>query len=266
MEKLIHANEKTYYTICLVISIIMYLSLIISVIGIVYILIGILITVILHGLALAQIRSNGVKISEYQFPNINKKVQEISAKMGIRDIPDVFIIQSDGLLNAFATRFFGRNFIVLYSEIVEITKDKHDDELNFIIAHELAHIQRNHITKNSLILPAMWIPFLGNAYSRACEYTCDRFATAYIGNAKASVNALLILAVGKTLFMDVNVEDFKINHKRETGFFIWLNDILSTHPPLPLRIKEVEYFNEFPEYFGFQTVYKNKKSITITES
>ncbi|MFB6466411.1 M48 family metalloprotease [Cytobacillus sp. Hz8] len=101
-----------------------------------------------------------------------------------------------------------RNFIVLYSNIVEIVKNGYEEELNFIIAHELAHIKRNYITKQLLILPARWVPFLGNAYSRACEYTCDRIATAYINSPKGAANALAILAVGKTLFVSLDIVEY----------------------------------------------------------
>ena len=46
-------------------------------------------------------------------------------------------MQSGGVLNAFATKFLGRNYIVLFSEIVE-TSIKHDiNILEFIIAQEL---------------------------------------------------------------------------------------------------------------------------------
>ena len=159
--------------------------------------------------------------------------------MGIREIPDIYVIQSGGLLNAFATRFFGRNFIVLYSDIFQLY-EKHEKELFFVIAHELAHIQRKHISKRLLILPAMWIPFLGNAYSRACEYSSDRIATAYLKDTEAAINGLTILAIGKELFTRVNVEDYILQHKKEAGFFTWFSRILSTHPPLPKRIEEIK--------------------------
>ncbi|MGJ7921895.1 M48 family metallopeptidase [Neobacillus sp. LXY-4] len=242
-NRLVHENEKIYYTLCLVVSIFTYIGLILSIIGIVYIIGGVLFTLVLHGISIGHIRNNGVKLTERQFPEINKKAKEIALNMGIRDLPDIYIIQSEGVLNAFATSFLGRNFIVLYSDIVEVTKDGYKDELNFIIAHELAHIKRKHITKQLLILPALWVPFLGNAYSRSCEYTCDRIAAAYINHSQASVNALAILAVGKRLFVDLNIVEYIQTSKAESGFFIWLSQVISTHPPLPKRIAGIEYLN-----------------------
>ena len=133
--------------------------------------------------------------------------------------------------------------------IVEISKEGYLEELDFVIAHELAHIKRKHVTKQALILPAMWIPFLGNAYSRACEYSCDRMAAAYISNPTNAINALTILAIGRRLFVDLDIVDYIRNSKNETGFFVWFSQVISTHPPLPKRIIRIQQFAELQAYF-----------------
>lgn len=248
-NRLIHDNEKTYFAIAAIISVITYLLLIFSVVGIFYIIIGVLLTFFLHGMMIGSIRSNGVKLTEAQFPAIHKKVEELCRQLDIRDVPDVFIIQSDGILNAFATRFFGRNFVVLYSDIVELIESEGEAELTFVIAHELAHIKRKHVSKQLLILPALWVPFLGNAYSRSCEYTCDRMAAYYTGNPEAAMNGLSILAVGKVLYKKMNRNDYLLQSSKERGFFIWLSHVLSSHPPLPIRIREIERLNNYPQFF-----------------
>lgn len=250
-SKLIHEKENSYFVLAVVISVISYLALILTGIGIIYIIIGFLITTIPHYLSIAYIRSNAVKLTENQFPDIHQKVIELSTKMGVNKIPDVYVMESAGFLNAFATRFFGRNFVVLYSSIFELMKENREEELTFVISHELAHLKRNHVLKQVLILPALWIPFLGDAYSRAAEYTCDRMAVAYTGNAKAGIQALVTLAVGKKLSSSVNVKEYIIETEKEKGFFIWLSRVLSTHPPTPSRIKEIEYFHEYPQLFGY---------------
>jgi Zn-dependent protease with chaperone function len=112
----------------------------------------------------------------------------------------VYIIESGGLLNAFATKvfglFFGKNMVVLYSDFVDIGLDSEGKELDYVIAHELAHIKRNHIVKSLLIFPAMWVPFIGTSYLRMAEYTCDRMAAYYTDNPEDAINGLLILAAG----------------------------------------------------------------------
>ncbi|MCR8636025.1 M48 family metallopeptidase [Paenibacillus radicis (ex Xue et al. 2023)] len=252
-KRLVHEDEQTWYIVCLVTSILIYVSLIISIIGIVYIGIGLVAALVMHGLMVAGIRSSGVKLSERQFPQIYERVQALCREMGVVQVPDVYIIQSGGVLNAFATRFSGRNFVVLYSDIVELIMQGDEEELNFVIAHELAHIQRKHVSKFVLVFPAMWIPFIGKAYSRACEFTCDRIATAYTGNAEAAVHALTILAAGKQLYRKVNINEFLDQSYQERGFFVAWYELISTHPPLPKRIGEVLHFHSNPQLFGYDS-------------
>ncbi|MCM3269972.1 M48 family metallopeptidase [Paenibacillus elgii] len=248
--RLIHSKETSYFIISLLFSIMVYFGLIVSLIGIFYLAIGLGITFFLRGLMIGHIRSNGVKLTEHQFPAVHRKVRELCAQMDIRQVPDVFVLQSDGMLNAFASRFFGRNFIVLYSNLFEMA-DTEEDELTYVIAHELAHIKRNHMTKSLLLLPAQWMPFLGKAYSRACEYTCDRMAAAYTGNVPAAVSALSILAIGRTMYAKVNVAEYIAESRKETGFFVWFSYALSTHPPLPKRIEQMELMKAQPQLFGY---------------
>jgi Zn-dependent protease with chaperone function len=237
-QQLVHPKEKTYFVISLIFSILVYVSLIFTIVGILYILGILLVSFFVHGLMIGNIKNNGVKLTEKQFPKIYARVVELCRRMEIPSVPEIYIMESGGALNAFASRFFGKNFVVLYSDIVELEYDNGSDELDFVIAHELAHIKRKHITKNMLILPALWTP-LGNAYSRACEFTCDRMAAAYTGKPENAVRGLTILAAGKKLYQNVDTSAYLSNYEQDQGFFTWLDHILSSHPPLPLRIKEI---------------------------
>lgn len=251
--RLVHDNEKSLYIVCLVFSIIAYVSLIISIVGIFYIVIGVLVALFLHGLMMGHVRANGIKLTEQQFPAVYGKARELCEKMEITGIPDIFVLQSNGMLNAFATRLFGRNYVVLYSELFELIESGDEEELTYVLAHELAHIKRNHISKNILLLPSLWMPFLGKAYSRGCEYTCDRIAAAYTGNAPAAIRGLVILAIGRTLHKHVNISDYVSESSKERGFFVWLSHITSTHPPLPMRIRKIEHLYEYPQNYGYST-------------
>jgi Zn-dependent protease with chaperone function len=241
-KELIHPNERKYLTLAIIVSILTYLLMIISISGIIFIIVFLGLTLFAHGIMLALIRTNGIKLSPTQFPTVYEKTKVLCEAMGLKTVPDIYVMESGGVLNGFATKFFGRNMVVLYSEIFELIKRGSEDELAFIIAHELAHIKRRHITKQLVILPVMWVPFLGNAYSRACEFTCDRFGAYYTGNPTAARNSLLILAVGKSLYQEVNQQEFIEQIEKESGFFIWLSQKMSTHPPLPRRIFEIISF------------------------
>lgn len=165
--------------------------------------------------------------------------------MELKKVPDVYVLQSGGMLNAFATRFFRKNMVIVYSEIFDLIEDGLEDELYFILVHELAHIKRNHIGKMAFILPSMWIPGLAETYLRACEYTCDRYAAYYSGNLGSSKNSLMMLAIGKKLFYRTEQSEYMKQINQEKGFFVWLSEFISTHPPLPKRIHAIQtYFND----------------------
>jgi Zn-dependent protease with chaperone function len=239
---LIHQKENRYFVLALIFSIFMYLSLFISIIGLFIIPVLLLLPLFAQALMMANIRTNGVRISPGQFPEVFATVQDQCAKMGFYTVPDVYVMESSGILNAFATRFFGRNMVVLYSDLFELIETGGSRELTFVITHELAHIKRNHLTKQLLIFPALWFPFIGEAYSRACEYTCDRMAAYFTDDAEAAMNGLTILAIGKTLYKRVDREEYLIQSSQEKGVFVWLAEKLSTHPPLPKRIYAIQKF------------------------
>ena len=154
-----------------------------------------------HALSMASIRRNGVRLSNRQFPDIYQKAVKLAEDMELEKMPSIYVMESMGILNAFATRFFGKNMVVVYSEIFDLSEDERENELLFVLAHEFAHLKRRHVLVHLLLLPAMFVPFLGEAYLRACEYTCDRYATYYVGNFEASKEALSMLAIGKKLIL-----------------------------------------------------------------
>ena len=238
MDSLINSKEKFYFTLSLVISILIYLLMVFSIIGIVYLLIGIIASFIAHGLFVGNIKGNGIKISETQFPEVYHLSKEIAGKMDLEATPDIYIIQSNGMLNAFATRFLGRSFVVLFSDIFELAYKQGEAELAFIICHEFAHLKRKHVSRRILLFPSMFVPFLSQAYSRACEYTCDNFA-AYHQPAGAQ-NGLLILAIGKELYQKVNVQEYINQRKTDGGFWVRFSEMLSSHPDLPKRINSIQ--------------------------
>lgn len=241
-KNLVHKNENKYFWIVLSISIASYILFALSILGILIIAAFLMISLLLHGLMIGHIRLNAVKIGKNQFPLIHSTVGDLCIKMGIKRIPDIYVLQSGGAMNAFATRFFGRNMVVVYSEIFELIEQNAEEELQFVLAHELAHIKRNHLGKMMFILPSMWIPGIAEMYLRACEYTCDRYAAFYTGNPSAAKNGLTMLAIGKVLFRSVNKTEYLEQINKEKGFVVWLAEILATHPTLPKRINEISAF------------------------
>jgi Zn-dependent protease with chaperone function len=160
--------------------------------GIIYVYVAVIIFLVLlqSGLMIGYLKGNGILLGEHQFPAVYNTVTAQAEALGISKVPDVYLVQAGGLLNAFATRFSGRNYIVIYSDLFEAAYEQNKAAVDFVLAHELGHIKRNHMLKNLLTFPAFLVPFLGTAYSRACEYTCDSIGHALSPN--GAKNGLLL--------------------------------------------------------------------------
>ena len=246
VDALVHTKEKVYFALCVIVALLIYyiLARIIlsdSPLGATILFYAIVIVIayfVFHGIMLGRIRGNGIRVSERQFPELMAMADDHARRLGMPATPDVFVLQSGGVLNAFATRFLGRNFVILYSDVLALATQKGEKAVSFVLGHELAHVRRKHMTWRALLYPAMAFPFLGSAYSRACEYTCDT-----VGNAlepEGSVDGLLVLAAGRELYNRVNVAEYANQRSTETGFFVRLAEIVSTHPNLSKRVAALD--------------------------
>lgn len=243
-DNLVHNKEKMYFILSLIVSVAVYASMFFSLwAAIIIVFFGVL-SYVFHALNMAHIRRNAVRISTKQFPDAYEKAVELAGRMGLTTVPSIYIQESNGILNAFASRFFRKDMVVIYSDIFDLIESNQEDELLFVLAHEFAHVKRRHVLLNMIILPAMWIPFLGEAYQRACEYTCDRYAAYYSNNMETAQNALTLLAVGKKLQHQVNQEAYLAQLEEERGFFLWLSEVVSSHPHLPKRMNALKHWED----------------------
>jgi Zn-dependent protease with chaperone function len=248
----IHPKENFYFTIKIVVSAIVYTLMgyflffadlpLVGFTKYIFFFYAAIIALILlfqFGILIGYIKGNAVKISENQFSDIYATVVKQSTALGLTHVPDVYLLQAGGLLNAFATRFVGRNYIVLYSDVLEEAYEDNKAAVDFIIGHELGHIKRNHLTKNLLLFPSVIIPFLNAAYSRACEYTCDSIGACL--SPQGAQNGLLLLAAGKRLYKKVNLDTYVAQTYMEGGFWKWFAEKVSTHPNLTKRLEKFNY-------------------------
>jgi len=142
-----------------------------------------------------------------------------------------------GALNAFAVRFSGRNYIAVYSEVFSLVSTD-VDALKYVMAHALGHVKRAHMSRRFWTFPSSIIPFLGAAYSRACEYTCDNYGAAFSGN--GSLSGLLLLAAGKDLYKKVDWENYIEDAKLGYSFAVKFMGLFMSHPYLPKRLANLK--------------------------
>jgi Zn-dependent protease with chaperone function len=241
-RQLVSPRERTRYALVLGISLAVYGGLALGAVqnpqaaativayGLVFSLLGLL----AHGLALGRIRGNAVRVSERQFPVVLRLAVAHARKLGLKQVPAIYVVQSGGLLNAFATRFLGRDFVILYSDVLELALARGEAAVGFIVAHELAHVARGHLKQRWLTAPGRFFPYLGAAYSRACEYTCDRLGA--FCQPDGAITGLLALAAGKRLHGLVDVREFAAQAVSDHGFWVRRAELVSSHPLLTKRV------------------------------
>jgi Zn-dependent protease with chaperone function len=241
-RQLINPRERYLYAAMVVVSLVVYGGLILAAVvnpqaGASIVLYGFMFAFLgmfAHGLALGRIRGNAVRVSERQFPQLHKLAAAHARRLGLKQVPAVYVMESGGILNAFATRFLGRDFVVIYSDVLELALAQGEAAVGFIVGHELAHVWRGHLKHRWLTTPGRLFPYLGAAYSRACEYTCDRLG-AYC-QPDGAIAGLLALAAGKQLHAHVDVKEYAAQAISDQGFWIRRAEIISSHPHLPKRV------------------------------
>jgi Zn-dependent protease with chaperone function len=241
-RQLINTRERFLYAAMVVVSLIVYAGLVlvglekpeagatVLMYGVIFSLLGLL----AHGLALGRVRGNAVRVSEKQFPQLHRLAAEQARKLGLKQVPTVYVMESGGLLNAFATRFLGRDFVIIHSDVLELALARGEAAVGFIMGHELAHVWRGHLKHRWLTLPGRFMPYLGAAYSRACEYTCDRIGA--FCQPEGAITGLLALAAGKQLHAHVDVKEYAAQAVSDQGFWIRRAELMSSHPLLPKRV------------------------------
>ena len=215
-----------------------WFMLAISLIGIFYVAFIGLFLFFAHAVFVAHIRGSGVRLGTNQFPELFQRVELLAAQMGITSMPEAYLMEAGGTLNAFATRFLRSRLIVLYTDLLDACGDD-TAARDMVIAHELGHIKAGHFRGMWFLAPGMMIPFLGTIYSQAREFTCDRYGAALCGDEEGSLRGLAILAAGKNHGRLVNLEQFA--HQRillDTGWMT-VGKWLSSHPPLCDRIAAI---------------------------
>lgn len=234
-ERLVSPRESRYHAVLLVISLLLWALIALSIVGLIYAIAIAIFIWFVNGLFIAYIKAEAVKVSEAQLPELNTVLTRCCQLLALPKVPALYVMQSDGALNAFATRRAGRDFVVLYSDVVE-AYGWNSAEVAFIIGHELGHVARRHIIKKLLTLPGTLIPLLGQAYSRACEATCDRYGMFCAQNTEGAVRAMAILSGGKEPGRKMDVNVFGRQYVEDRGFFVSWHELESGYPTLSQRV------------------------------
>jgi len=205
----------------------------------------------------ASLEGHGFKISKKISPGLYKLCMEVQDKLDFKETIDYYII-NDAEVNAF-TRYKvedERNHIVVLNSALVNMMD--DDELKFIIGHEIGHL----ISKYSELYEI--IEFVFNNYERIplifknkieltgrlAELTSDRYGFIASGNLNKCLSNFFKLSSGlDTDRISFDPESYlkeierTLNDMKRNPF-----DSSFSHPDNPIRIKALELFSKSDTY------------------
>lgn len=239
MRSLVYKHEQTLFVLMLIISLAFWGLLVVGTVGValIYLLIGFIFYLFIQSAFIAYIKGTGVHITSEQLPDLHSRVVMCCNKLGQKPLPEAYLLHANGIFNALATRFLGRNFIILYSDIVDALEER-PEALNFYIGHELGHIKRGHLVWGLWLWPAGLLPIIGAAYSRSREYTCDHHGTACCASPEDGRRALAALAAGGSRWKTINLDRY--SHQDVTGFWMSFHELIADYPWLVKRMLMID--------------------------
>ncbi len=197
-----------------------------------------------------------VRVGPRQLPRIHHIAKDCAERLGV-PVPTLYVANSP-FMNAYTYGTDEDSFIVVHSKLID---DFTDEELKFVIGHEMGHIQNQHVvymtalrllTFQRSVLMSLLSPFIKAgllAWARRAEITCDRAGALCAGDVAVAQRAFLKMACGSSkLYGELDIvsylEQFEEGQK---GVGRW-TEIAASHPYLPKRMKALELFAESDIY------------------
>jgi Zn-dependent protease with chaperone function len=172
---------------------------------------------------------------------------------------EAYVVSSDEL-NAYTFGLSTPKTVVLYSALFQVMDE---DEILFILGHELGHVALGHTWLNSLVGGMAGIPASFSAavvlnmaflsWNRTCEYSADRAGMLACGKPEKAISALVKLGAASRGGGRFNLEEAYRRLDAEgdqlTGE---LNEVLATHPLLIHRIEQLRKYAASEPYRRLQ--------------
>lgn len=199
------------------------------------------------------LEGNSFKVDANISPKLHGIFYDVKSKLGFEEDVD-FYVTSDAQLNAYAVSRNEENephIININSSLLNLMSD---EELRFIIGHEMGHL----ITKNADLLKLIYFIFPGNSdmpmllqhkirlWKQLSELTADRYGYMVCPNVPTCVSAFFKLASGVDLQrVDLNIEAFIADNDKRLEYFKNDKGInLASHPVNLIRIKAIQLFSQ----------------------
>ena len=209
----------------------------------------------------------GVRVDERQFAGVNRLLVEVGRVLDVDELPEVFVV-NDPHTNAM-TIGMDKPMIVLNSALFDLLDE---EEMRFVLAHELGHALSGHAVYRTLLLRLMSLTGIWNAipggmlgmrviiaalfeWSRKSELSADRAGLLATQDPAVAFRVHMKLASGsgdlseldQTSFFAQGQEYLQSSDLRDSVLKILLNE-RAAHPYAVVRAAELRSWVDSGEY------------------
>jgi Zn-dependent protease with chaperone function len=168
---------------------------------------------------------------------------------------DCYIARSNEL-NAYTFGMEDPKTLVVYSSLLQIMDE---DELSFVIGHEMGHIQLGHTWLNTILggmagIPASYgaaalLTLVFKSWNRMCEYSADRAGLLVCGRPEKAVSALLKLVSGERHINQNEMNRLlQVVDQQDDSILGQMDELLSDHPMIIKRIQQIRAYAKTDDY------------------
>ncbi len=189
--------------------------------------------------AIAHLRGNATEVTEQQLPDLHKQLTFCCETLHVPSIPTMYVQNGNGVMNAFATWFLGQKYVILLSGVVDAMAPN-PNGVRFYIGHELGHVLRHDNPVTAFLRwPALRLPLLGAAFSRARESTCDLHGLACSESPDLAARSLAALAAGARSWAKVSLDGYRRQVAAGSGFWMSFHELVASYPWTSKRVVRV---------------------------
>jgi Zn-dependent protease with chaperone function len=204
--------------------------------------------------------ANARLVSPKSTPEVLQLFNQAQDRLQVEPV-QVFIV-ANNTLNAYTFGMDSPKAIVLHSSLFQLM-DR--DELQFIIGHELGHVDLGHTWLNTLIGGMAGIPSSFSAaailelafrgWNRACEYSADRAGVLACSNPDKAITSLVKLEAGGDARTQAGIlRAIQRIESEDDELVNNLSELLATHPMIIKRIEQIREFTASNQYQRLQTL------------
>lgn len=201
-------------------------------------LVGIPLLVLRRNQREAYIRGNSVRLSRGQFPKVYAILEEHCRRLGMANVPELFITNST--IKPFSQTYssWRENYIVLHQAMFDIDYEKTLDVVAFTLGHELGAIRLGHtaVWNEMLLTYVSAVRWLKSPLNRVRVFSRDRYG-AHL--APGGFRGLLIHAAGRRLMDDVNIEEYLEQARKYGGVWSGVNTFVEPVPQVLVRMQQL---------------------------